>query len=87
MIDYGLFRLSLAWLGRRGGMAENLNLSGVRRRKIAELVKERGSVTVHDLSDRFGMSEATIRRDLRELGKRGVVTRTHGGVMINSRVM
>lgn len=71
----------------QGGMAENLNLSGVRRRKIAELVKERGSVTVHDLSDRFGKSEATIRRDLRELGKQGVVTRTHGGVMINSRVM
>ncbi len=68
-------------------MAEDLNLSGVRRRKIAELVKERGSVTVHDLSERFGKSEATIRRDLRELGKGGVVTRTHGGVMINSRVM
>lgn len=70
-----------------GAMAENLNLSGVRRRKIAELVEQRGSIGVRDLCERFGMSEATIRRDLRELGEQGVVTRTHGGVMINSRIM
>lgn len=68
-------------------MPENVNLSGVRRRRIAELVEERGSVAVSDLCEKFGMSEATIRRDLRELGEQGVVTRTHGGVMINSRVM
>ncbi len=68
-------------------MAENLNLSGVRRRKIAELVEQRGSLGVRDLCEQFGMSEATIRRDLRELGEQGLVTRTHGGVMINSRVM
>ena len=68
-------------------MDENANLSGVRRRKIVQLVQERGSVAVRELSDRFGMSEATIRRDLRELGERGVVTRTHGGVMMNTGVM
>ena len=68
-------------------MAEDLKLSGVRRRKIAELVEQRGSVGVRDLCELFGMSEATIRRDLRELGEQGVVTRTHGGVMINSRIM
>ena len=68
-------------------MAENSNLSGVRRRKIAELVEQHGSVGVRDLCEHFGMSEATIRRDLRELGEQGLVTRTHGGVMINSRVM
>ena len=68
-------------------MTENLDLSGVRRRKIAELVEKRGAVAVRDLCEQFGMSEATIRRDLRELGDKGVVTRTHGGVMINSRIM
>lgn len=71
----------------KGRMAENLNLSGVRRRKIAELVRARGSVAVRDLCRQFGMSDSTIRRDLRDLGEKGVVTRTHGGVMINSRVM
>lgn len=68
-------------------MLENNNLSGVRRRKIAELVEARGSIAVRDLCAQFGMSEATIRRDLRELGEKGLVTRTHGGVMINTRVM
>ena len=65
-------------------MNEHSNLSGVRRRKIAQLVEERGAVAVRDLCEQFGMSEATIRRDLRELGEKGVVTRTHGGVMINA---
>lgn len=68
-------------------MQENTNLSGVRRRKIAQIVQEHGSVAVRDLCQRFGMSEATIRRDLRELDELGVVTRTHGGVMMNARVM
>lgn len=68
-------------------MPEGVSLSGVRRRKIAELVEDRGSVAVRDLCQRFGMSEATIRRDLRDLDAKGVVTRTHGGVMINSSVM
>lgn len=68
-------------------MHENANLSGVRRRKIAQIVQERGAVAVRDLCEQFGMSEATIRRDLRELDEMGVVTRTHGGVMMNARVM
>lgn len=68
-------------------MNEHNNLSGVRRRKIAQLVHQRGSVAVRDLCEQFGMSEATIRRDLRELGERGLVTRTHGGVMMNAGVM
>ena len=68
-------------------MHENADLSGVRRRKIAQMVHEQGSVAVRELCEQFGMSEATIRRDLRELDDLGVVTRTHGGVMMNSRVM
>lgn len=68
-------------------MHDITDLSGVRRRKIAQIVHEQGAVGVRDLCERFGMSEATIRRDLRELDDLGVVTRTHGGVMMNSRVM
>ena len=40
-----------------------------------------------DLSDRFGVSEATIRRDLKALDEEGAVVRTHGGVLVNSSVM
>ncbi|MGJ5619113.1 DeoR/GlpR family DNA-binding transcription regulator [Sulfitobacter sp. MF3-043] len=68
-------------------MSEALDLSGVRRRKIARIVEERGSVGVKDLSEEFGVSDVTIRRDLKELGQQGVVTRTHGGVMINSSII
>jgi DeoR/GlpR family transcriptional regulator of sugar metabolism len=64
-----------------------VDLAGVRRRKITKLVEERGAVGVKDLSEEFGVSNVTIRRDLKELGQLGVVTRTHGGVMINSAIM
>ena len=58
-------------------------LGAVRRRKIVDLVEGRGSVAVRELSEELGVSEATIRRDLRELGDSGAVTRTHGGVVNN----
>ncbi|MCP5151712.1 MAG: DeoR/GlpR transcriptional regulator [Ectothiorhodospiraceae bacterium] len=68
-------------------MREEPHLSGVRRRKIAQIVQQRGSAAVRDLCRQFGMSEATIRRDLRELDELGVVTRTRGGVMKNGPVV
>jgi DeoR family transcriptional regulator, aga operon transcriptional repressor len=72
---------------RKRTMSDTIDLAGVRRRKIALMVEERGSVGVRDLSEEFGVSNVTIRRDLKELGQLGVVTRTHGGVMINSAIM
>lgn len=68
-------------------MNDSFDLAGARRRRIAEIVGERGSVGVKDLSEEFGVSDVTIRRDLKELGQLGVVTRTHGGVMINSSIL
>jgi len=68
-------------------VSDTIDLAGVRRRKIAKLVEERGALGVRDLSKKFGVSDVTIRRDLKELGQLGVVTRTHGGVMINSAIM
>ncbi|MCG6883290.1 MAG: DeoR/GlpR family DNA-binding transcription regulator [Silicimonas sp.] len=63
---------------------DSVRLGAARRRKIVDLVEGRGSVAVGDLSRELGVSEATIRRDLRELGETGVVTRTHGGVLNNA---
>jgi len=68
-------------------MSEQFGLAAVRRRKIAELVRVHGSMGSRDLSDRFGVSEATIRRDLKALDEEGAVVRTHGGVLVNSSVM
>ena len=50
-----------------------------RRNKIVDLVNLQGSVMVLDLSNLFGISEVTIRTDLRLLEEKGLVTRFHGG--------
>ncbi|HDR2755630.1 TPA: DeoR/GlpR transcriptional regulator [Enterobacter asburiae] len=50
-----------------------------RRNKIVDLVNAQGSVMVLDLSSLFGISEVTIRTDLRLLEEKGLVTRFHGG--------
>lgn len=50
-----------------------------RRNKILDQVNKQGSVLVIDLSNTFGISEVTIRADLRLLEEKGLVTRFHGG--------
>ena len=50
-----------------------------RRNKIVDLINTQGSVLVMDLSNTFGISEVTIRADLRLLEEKGLVTRFHGG--------
>lgn len=54
-------------------------LNAERRQQIIELVEQRKSVTVAELGARFNVSPATIRRDLSELSKRGMIERAHGG--------
>lgn len=52
-----------------------------RLQRIVEAVRENGQVTVAELSHRFGVSDITIRRDLRELADRGALRRAHGGAV------
>ncbi|UCF10577.1 MAG: DeoR/GlpR transcriptional regulator, partial [Candidatus Bipolaricaulota bacterium] len=42
-----------------------------------------GAATVAELSDRFGVSQVTIRSDLEALEKTGTVTRNRGGAVAN----
>ena len=56
-----------------------LNLE--RHSKILELVDERGQVQVGELSRLFRISAVTIRNDLKDLDKRGLVRRAHGGAV------
>lgn len=44
-----------------------------------DLINTQGSVLVLDLASTFGISEVTIRADLRLLEKKGLATRFHGG--------
>jgi DeoR family transcriptional regulator, aga operon transcriptional repressor len=52
-----------------------------RRRRICELLREEGRVTVDSLASRFGISQVTIRADLSLLESAGALTRTHGGAV------
>ncbi len=50
-----------------------------RLEQIASIVDERGFVSVKELSELFGVSEVTVRRDLQRLHEEGRVRRTFGG--------
>jgi len=50
-----------------------------RRLQISELVRQHGSVQVTSLAKRFGVSMQTVRKDLRFLSDRGVMSRAYGG--------
>jgi DeoR family transcriptional regulator of aga operon len=43
-----------------------------------------GSASVEELSGRLGVSGATVRRDLTQLAEQRLLTRTHGGAMVQS---
>lgn len=49
--------------------------------KILEYINLKKKANVKELSDQFGVSKVTIRRDLDELAEKGLVVKTHGGVM------
>jgi DeoR/GlpR family transcriptional regulator of sugar metabolism len=56
-----------------------------RQRHIARLVEEHGRVRVGDLAGRFGVSTVTIRKDLVELERQGLLVRAHGGALAADR--
>ena len=53
-----------------------------RLKLIAQLVAERGSIRVSDLTSLLHSSESTIRRDIIELDRRGKVKKIHGGATV-----
>ena len=61
-------------------------LSGVKRREqIIDNLREHGEVTVKILSNQFGVSEMTIRRDLHLLEEQGYATIHYGGATLLDR--
>ena len=52
-----------------------------RQSQILSLLEEKGSIRVSELSERFGISGATIRKDIRALESLGKLRRTHGGAI------
>ncbi|MGM0499333.1 MAG: DeoR/GlpR family DNA-binding transcription regulator [Bacillota bacterium] len=54
-----------------------------RRKEIILLLKKEKRANVNELSEKFDVSRATIRRDLSELEKNGFIRRTHGGAILS----
>lgn len=52
-----------------------------RQDDILALIRDRNRVYVTELSEKFQVSEVTIRKDLQELEQRGVAKRVHGGAI------
>ena len=52
-----------------------------RKQQILSLLKRNGQVIAKDVSQSMGVSEDTIRRDLRELAQEGLLQRVHGGAL------
>ena len=55
-----------------------------RRSAILQRLREESSVNVTELSREFGVSEVTIRKDLRILRERKLLIRVHGGAITRS---
>ncbi|MBO4416929.1 MAG: DeoR/GlpR transcriptional regulator [Bacteroidales bacterium] len=55
-----------------------------RRSAILQRLREDSSVNVSELSREFGVSEVTIRKDLRILKERKLLIRVHGGAIVGA---
>lgn len=53
----------------------------VRQARLVEAVRERGFISVTEIAVSLAVSEMTIRRDLDELEREGLLVRTHGGAL------
>lgn len=64
------------------GVVESGLLIDERRRRICDLLRAQGRVTVEELSKRFDTSVVTIRHDLTALESAGALTRSRGGALL-----
>lgn len=62
-------------------------LTEERKKRILSLVNEGGSVSVQRLMEALQASESTVRRDLTELDRKGLLVKVHGGAMASSKAV
>lgn len=53
----------------------------IRMAQILDRLREGGSISVTEIAAEFGVSDMTVRRDLTELEKGGLLERVHGGAI------
>lgn len=57
-------------------------LAAERKIRIVDFVRQHRTATIAALAHEFNVHDATIRRDLIEIEREGILKRTHGGVVI-----
>lgn len=57
-----------------------------RQQKISEVIKENGKISVTEITQKFGISDESARRDLRFLEQKGLCKRTYGGAILLRQV-
>ena len=62
-------------------------LAQERFERILEILREKQSVTVVELTEKLNTSESTIRRDLTELNRQGLLIKVHGGATATQSVL
>ena len=63
-------------------MRQSQNVIVERRHHIMSLLAQNGSLRVSELCGLLSVSELTVRRDLDELAREGLLYRTHGGAAL-----
>ena len=58
-------------------------MDNLRIRKIINFAKEHKTCSIAELMEKFGVSSATIHRDIELLAKRDVIERVRGGILYN----
>jgi DeoR family glycerol-3-phosphate regulon repressor len=53
-----------------------------RQAELLAAVREHGAMSVDSLAARFGVTQQTVRRDIRRLAEAGLIARFHGGVRV-----
>lgn len=62
-------------------------LVSTRRDKIKEIILKKKAVKVSELCEIFKVSDETIRRDLEELERQGLVERNYGGAVLKENII
>ena len=62
-------------------MEKNTYIPAERQKKMMEYIEANTSAQIHELAEKFHVSEATVRRDLDDLDQQGALKRTHGGAI------
>src|SRR3984885_12978806 len=56
-------------------------LTDHRKQQLLSILKKNGQIIAKEVSHAMGVSEDTIRRDLREMAQQGLLQRVHGGAL------